>query len=55
MTRTKAGRLLDTVFTVGDYAAGGLLGAVTAVGVRAAVRPDLDMVLAMLMGMAAGG
>jgi hypothetical protein len=42
------------LFAVGDYLAGGLTGAVTAVAVRAVVSPDLDMVLAMLMGMAAG-
>ena len=41
-------------FAVGDYLAGGLTGAATAVAVRAVVSPDLDMVLAMLIGIAVG-
>jgi hypothetical protein len=44
----------DRLFTVGDYLAGALTGAVTAASVRAVVSPELDMVLAMLIGMAAG-
>jgi hypothetical protein len=44
----------QTLFAVGDYLAGGLTGAATAVAVRAVVSPDLDVVLAMLMGMGAG-
>ena len=47
-------RLEQALFTIGDYLAGGAVGAVTAVGVRAVVSPQLDMVLAMLVGMAIG-
>ena len=42
------------LFVIGDYAAGMLIGALTALGVRAAVWPGMDMVLAMLAGMAVG-
>lgn len=41
-------------FVVGDYMAGMLIGALTALGVRAAVWPGMDMVLGMLVGMAVG-
>lgn len=41
-------------FAAGDYVAGGLTGATTALAVRAVVSPHLDMVLAMLIGTAAG-
>lgn len=41
-------------FAIGDYLAGGLTGATTAAAVRAVISPDLDMVIAMLVGMAAG-
>lgn len=47
-------RLEQALFTIGDHLAGGVVGAVTAVGVRAVVSPQLDMVLAMLVGMAIG-
>ncbi len=47
-------RQREVVFAVGDYLAGGLTGAVTAAAVRAVVSPGLDMVLAMLIGTAAG-
>lgn len=50
-TRSEPRRIL---FTLGDYLAGGLTGAATAVVVRGIVNPELDMVLAMLIGMAAG-
>ncbi len=39
---------------IGDYAAGGAVGAATALAVRAVVRPGFDVVLAMLAGMAIG-
>jgi hypothetical protein len=41
-------RAKQALFTIGDHLAGGVVGAVTAVGVRAVVSPRLDMVLAML-------
>jgi hypothetical protein len=41
-------------FVIGDYAAGMLIGALTAAGVRAIVWPGMDMVIAMLLGMAFG-
>ena len=41
-------------FLVGDYLAGMLIGAVTALAVRATTWPGMDMVLAMLVGMAIG-
>lgn len=44
----------EMLFALGDYLAGGLTGAATAVVVRGIVSPNLDMVLAMLIGMAAG-
>ncbi|MCL1592992.1 MAG: hypothetical protein M3132_01405 [Actinomycetia bacterium] len=44
----------DLAFTVGDYFAGALIGSITAISVRAAVRPELDLVLAMLIGMTVG-
>lgn len=42
------------LFTLGDLFAGMLVGAVTALGVRATVWPGMDMVLAMLVGTAIG-
>lgn len=44
----------QVLLAAGDYLAGGLTGAATAAAVRAVVSPHLDMVLAMLIGMAAG-
>lgn len=41
-------------FTIGDYCAGAVTGAATAVVVRAVVGPDTDMVLAMIIGMVLG-
>jgi len=41
-------------FVIGDYMAGMLIGALTALGVRAVVWPGMDMVIAMLLGMAVG-
>lgn len=41
-------------FRLGDYAAGTLTGVLTAFAVRTIVGPQWDMVLAMLIGMAAG-
>jgi hypothetical protein len=41
-------------FVIGDYAAGMLIGALTAAGVRAILWPGIDMVIAMLLGMALG-
>ena len=43
-----------TLFTLGDYAAGGLVGGATATAVHVIVSPELDMVLAMLLGMGIG-
>jgi len=41
-------------FTIGDYVAGMFIGALTALSVRAAVWPGMDMVIAMLLGMGIG-
>ncbi len=41
-------------FIIGDYAAGIFIGVLTALGVRAAVWPGMDMVIAMLLGMVVG-
>ena len=41
-------------FVIGDHLAGMLIGAFTALGVRAIVSPGMDMVIAMLLGMAVG-
>jgi len=41
-------------FIIGDYVAGMLIGVLTALGVRAAVWPGMDMVIAMLLGMVIG-
>jgi hypothetical protein len=41
-------------FVLGDYVVGMLIGALTALSVRAAVWPGMDMVIAMLLGMAVG-
>lgn len=43
-----------TLFVIGDYAAGGAVGAATALAVRVVIPPDSDLVLAMLAGMAIG-
>jgi len=42
------------LFSIGDYLAGMLIGVATTFAVRAVVSPGMDMVLAMLIGMAAG-
>jgi hypothetical protein len=41
-------------FTIGDYLAGMLVGAVTALSVRMVIWPGMDMVIAMIVGMALG-
>ncbi len=41
-------------FAIGDYLAGMAIGLATALGVRATVWPGMDMVIAMLLGMAVG-
>ena len=41
-------------FALGDYAAGGMVGGVTAAGVRAVVDPTWDVALAMVVGMGIG-
>ncbi len=41
-------------FVIGDYTAGIFIGVLTALGVRAAVWPGMDMVIAMLLGMVIG-
>ena len=45
---------LRILFAIGDYAAGGIGGAATAVAVRTVVGPGLDLALAMLVGMGIG-
>lgn len=42
------------LFAIGDYIAGMLVGVATALIVRAIVWPGMDMVIAVLLGMAAG-
>jgi hypothetical protein len=42
------------IFTVADYLAGMLVGALTALAVRLVVWPGMDMVIAMIVGMALG-
>jgi hypothetical protein len=42
------------IFIIGDYLAGMLVGAVTALSVRMVVWPGMDMVIAMILGMALG-
>ena len=42
------------LFSIGDYLAGILIGVATTLAVRAVVWPGMDMVLAMLIGMALG-
>ena len=42
------------LFTIGDYIAGMLIGVATTVAVRALVWPGMDIVIAMLIGMAVG-
>jgi hypothetical protein len=42
------------LFSIGDYLAGILIGVATTLAVRGIVWPGMDMVLAMLIGMAAG-
>jgi hypothetical protein len=42
------------LFTVGDYVAGMLISIATTLAVRFMVWPGMDMVIAMLLGMAAG-
>jgi hypothetical protein len=41
-------------FVIGDYVAGAVVGAGTALAVHAIVQPGMDMVIAMLLGMAIG-
>ena len=47
-------RLHSLLFSLGDYAAGALTGAVTAAVVRAIVWPGFDLALAMLLGIGIG-
>jgi hypothetical protein len=42
------------LFSIGDYVAGILIGIATTLAVRAVVWPGMDMVIAMLIGMAIG-
>jgi hypothetical protein len=42
------------LFSIGDYLAGILIGVATTLAVRAIIWPGMDMVLAMLIGMAVG-
>jgi len=42
------------LFVIGDYLAGILVGAFTAIAVRMVVWPGMDMVIAMIIGMALG-
>ncbi len=44
----------NTLFAIGDYVAGGLVGAATAAAVRTILSPETDMAIAMLFGMAIG-
>ena len=42
------------LFSIGDYVAGILIGIATTLAVRAVIWPGMDMVIAMLIGMALG-
>ncbi len=42
------------LFTIGDYVAGALIGAATALVIRMITWPGMDMVIAMLIGMGVG-
>lgn len=42
------------LLAMGDYCAGGAVGGLTGLAVRAVVQPEFDMVIAMLVGMAVG-
>lgn len=42
------------LFAIGDYIAGIVIGVITALAVRAVIWPGMDMVIAMLLGMAIG-
>ena len=42
------------LFSIGDYLAGILIGVATTLAVRAVIWPGMDMVIAMLIGMAIG-
>lgn len=42
------------LFALGDYCFGAVVGIVTTLAVRLLVEPGMDMVVAMLLGMAAG-
>jgi hypothetical protein len=42
------------LFSIGDYLAGMLIGVATTLAVRSIISPGMDMVIAMLIGMAAG-
>jgi hypothetical protein len=42
------------LFSIGDYLAGILIGVATTLAVRAVIWPGMDMVIAMLTGMALG-
>lgn len=53
-SRMGATRIEEALFTIGDYVAGGAVGATTAAAVRATLSSQLDMVVAMLIGMAIG-
>ena len=41
-------------FVIGDYLAGMLVGAITALSVRMVIWPGMDMVIAMIIGMGVG-
>ena len=45
---------VERLFAIGDYAGGALIGAITAAAIHVVVRYEMDMVLAMLIGMAIG-
>lgn len=47
-------KLAPIAFTIGDYLAGASIGVATAMVVRLAISPGLDMVIAMLVGAAIG-
>src|SRR5882724_5576920 len=42
------------LFAIGDYLAGIVIGALTALAIHAAVWPGMDLVIAVLLGMAIG-
>lgn len=53
-TRERLARSETLLFTIGDFLAGMTVGVLTTIAVRIFVQPGMDMIIAMMIGMAAG-